>query len=66
MFDLTEEQYQLLIKVHDEHMRYQGSENKEKYKLENIQNVVWDEKENCLKVYYSDIWWHYTKKMEWY
>lgn len=66
MFDLTAEQHDLLLRVHAEHMKYVGNEYKEKYALENVKKVVWDQQEDCLKIYYDDIWWHYTKTLEWW
>jgi hypothetical protein len=66
MFDLTEEQYQLLLRVHAEHMKYCGSELKKKYTLDNAKSSVGRKREDCLKIYFDDIWWHYTKTLEWW
>lgn len=56
MFDLTQEQYELFIKVHERHMKAFGTDNQKKYSLNNVEHVIWDENENCLKVYYADEW----------
>ncbi|PDY82777.1 hypothetical protein [Bacillus cereus] len=66
MFDLTKEQYDLFIKVHNKHMNAFGLANQKKYALENVRKVVWDESEDCLTVHYDDEWWHYTKDLTWY
>ncbi|PFU19422.1 hypothetical protein [Bacillus cereus] len=66
MFDLTQEQYELFIKVHERHMKAFGTDNQKKYALNNVEHVIWDENENCLKVYYADEWWHYTRELGWY
>lgn len=66
MFDLMKEQFDLFMKVHNKHMEAFGSENKKKYAMENVKRVVWDQEEDCLKVYYEDEWWHYTKDLTWY
>lgn len=66
MFNLTKEQNDLFMKVHNKHMNTFGTDNKQKYSLKNVKKVIWDEEEDCIKVYYEDVWWHYTKKLEWY
>ncbi|MEG7342538.1 hypothetical protein V6E27_28735 [Bacillus cereus] len=66
MFKLTKEQYELFIKVHERHMQAFGTKNQQKYALINVKDIVWDEDEDCLKVYYEDEWWHYTRELEWY
>ncbi|MCC2380945.1 hypothetical protein LKM00_26470 [Bacillus wiedmannii] len=66
MFDLTKEHYDLFIQVHNKHMSVFGTNNKQKYALEHVKNVVWDENEDCLKVHYDDVWWHYSKDLTWY
>lgn len=43
-----------------------GTKNQKKYALINVKDIVWDEDEDCLKVYYEDEWWHYTRELEWY
>jgi hypothetical protein len=63
---LTDEQKRLFLRVHQSHMKAMGSDNQKKYALENVQKVTWDKKENCLKVYYKDIWLHYNEKGDWY
>ncbi|MFT9494585.1 MULTISPECIES: hypothetical protein [Bacillota] len=66
MFGLTPDQYDLFMRVHKRHMKAMGTENQRKYAIENIKKVVWDKKEDCLKVYYDDVWWHYDKREDWY
>jgi hypothetical protein len=63
---LTDQQQQLFQSVHKRHMSAFGSENKLKYALDNLREINWDRKENCLKVYYDDVWWHYDTKGDWY
>ncbi|PFW61533.1 hypothetical protein [Bacillus sp. AFS075034] len=66
MYGLTEKQYDLFMQVHNKHMKVMGTDNQNKYALENVERVIWDSLEGCLKVYYKDIWWHYTKDLTWY
>lgn len=66
MFDLTIEQYDLFIKVHQRHMAAFGTDDKRKYALENVERVIWDRDEDCLTVFYEDEWWHYDKDLTWY
>jgi hypothetical protein len=63
---LTDEQRQLFEKTHASHMRSMGTENQQKYAKESLKKVVWDSNENCLKVYYGDIWWHYDTRGRWF
>jgi len=65
-FGLTAEQSEMFLNIHKNHMAAMGTENQKKYARTKVKNVVWDYKDDCLKVYYEDIWWHYTKKGEWY
>lgn len=65
-FKLTTEQFEMFLRIHKSHMRAMGTDNQKKYSLENLKKIVWDKKENCLKVYYEDIWWHYDTRGCWY
>ncbi|QQY96011.1 hypothetical protein [Bacillus thuringiensis] len=51
---------------HERHMQAFGTKNQKKYALINVKDIIWDEDEDCLKVYYEDEWWHYTRELEWY
>lgn len=66
MFELTEEQEKLFLRVHKRHMAMNGTSNQKKYALENVRNVEWDGKKDCLKVYYDDEWWHYDERGQWW
>lgn len=66
MFGLTFEQYALFLTVHVQHLSAMGLENQKKYCLSKIKNIEWDSNDNCIKVYYEDNWWHYTKDETWY
>jgi hypothetical protein len=63
---LSEVQKVMFLQIHKNHMKAMGSDNQKKYALENVQKVVWDKRENCLKVYYEDNWWHYDTRGTWY
>jgi DNA-directed RNA polymerase subunit L len=65
-FGLTAEQAEMFLAIHKKHMEAMGTENQKKYARPNVQNVVWNEEENCLHVHYEDIWWHYDKRGCWY
>jgi hypothetical protein len=65
-FGLTPEQAEMFLNIHKSHMAAMGSENQKKYGLAYVENVVWDQEEQCLKVYYEDIWWHYDRQGSWY
>jgi hypothetical protein len=65
-FGLTSEQAGMFLSIHRSHMKAMGEENQKKYALPNVRKVVWDEKDDCLKVYYEDTWWHYDRRGTWY
>jgi hypothetical protein len=65
-FNLTQEQAEMFINIHKSHMSAMGSEDQKKYSFAYVENVIWDETEDCLKVYYDDIWWHYDRSGQWY
>lgn len=65
-FNLTLEQHEMFIQIHKSHMKAMGTDSQRKYAMENVKNVIWDKKENCLKVYYDDTWWHYDTRGCWY
>jgi hypothetical protein len=65
-FGLTQEQAEMFLNIHKSHMAAMGSENQKKYGLAYVENVIWDAEEDCLKVYYEDIWWHYDRRGQWY
>jgi hypothetical protein len=65
-FGLTQEQAEIFINIHKSHMAAMGSEDQKKYSFAHIQNVIWDAEDDCLKVYYDDIWWHYDRRGNWY
>jgi hypothetical protein len=65
-FGLTEEQSKLFLDIHKSHMAAMGSDNQAKYSLAAVRNVVWDREDDCIKVYYDDIWWHYDRRGQWY
>jgi hypothetical protein len=68
MFGLKPEQYFLFLTVHVKHLKtLESKERQMDLSLKNIKEVIWDEEEDCLKVYYRNgDWWHYTKSEEWY
>ena len=44
-----------------------GTDEQKKRTLDNVTRIIWDEEEQCLKVYYKDgEWWHYGADGEWY
>lgn len=65
-FNLTQQQFDLFLRVHRAHMKAMGSDNQLKYSLSNIRKLAWDEGEQTVNVYYDDEWWHYNKKGCWY
>jgi hypothetical protein len=65
-FGLTLEQSEMFLNIHKSHMAAMGSENQKKYSLAYVENVIWDQEEDCLKVYYDDIWWHYDRRGCWW
>jgi hypothetical protein len=66
-FNLTEEQYALFTRVHTKHYEAWGTEERTKFTLDHVTNVVWDDEGDCLKVYYDfGDWWHYCKDGTWY
>jgi hypothetical protein len=65
-FGLTQEQAEMFLNIHKSHMAAMGSEDQKKYSFAYVQKVIWDEEEDCLKVYYEDIWWHYDRRGQWY
>ncbi|MBZ9536668.1 hypothetical protein KGR20_21120 [Cytobacillus oceanisediminis] len=62
---LTEPQQELFILTHNRHMKSMGADNQKKYSLKQLKKISWDRKENCLKVYYDDIWWKYLSNGNW-
>lgn len=65
-FQLSPENFDWFIQIHRRHMQAWGTENQNKYSLPNVRNVIYDKVEDCLKVYYEDIWWHYDRRGNWY
>lgn len=65
-FKLSREHYEWFIKTHRAHMQAWGMENQKKYSLPNVRDVKYDKREDCLKVYYEDVWWHYDRRGEWW
>lgn len=65
-YGLTEEQAELFLSVHKQHMAAMGTENQNKYSLSAVRNVKWDEEEQTVNVYYDDNWWHYDHHCCWY
>lgn len=66
MFGLTADQYFLFLEVHVKHLKACGDELRKKRCLSKIKDIKWCDKDECIKVYYQDEWFHYTKKHEWY
>jgi hypothetical protein len=65
-FQLSPENYDWFIQIHRKHMKTWGTENQKKYSLPNVRDVIYDKEEDCLKVYYDDVWWHYDHRGCWY
>lgn len=66
-FNLTEQQFDLFKRVHSRHYAAWGIENRKKFTVDHITKVIWDEEDDCLKVYYDfGDWWHYCKDETWY
>lgn len=65
-FNLTEEQSELFLEIQRKHLNGMGEEMRRKYTLYRIKDLVWDQEEDCLKVYYDDVWWHYGKDLTWW
>jgi hypothetical protein len=65
-FGLTQEQAEMFLSIRKKHKAAMGSENQKKYSLAHVQNVIWDATDDCLKVYYDDIWWHYDRNGCWW
>ncbi|WP_312474154.1 hypothetical protein [Neobacillus sp.] len=64
---LTNQEYQLLLKVYADHNRSMGLEKRAKYTLSNIVKVERNQEEKCLNVYYGNgDWWHYVSNGTWY
>lgn len=61
----NKEQMALFKRIYQKHFNAMGTEKRKS--LGNVENVIWDEKEKCLKVYFeSGDWWHYLKDETWY
>jgi hypothetical protein len=65
-FKLSPEHFEWFMRTHRSHMRAWGTENQKKYSLPNVRDVKYDKREDCLKVYYDDEWWHYDRRGTWY
>jgi hypothetical protein len=64
---LSNEQLELFHLTYHRHQRVMGKEMRTRYSRHNITKVVWDQEDDCLKVYYDNgDWLHYTRKFEWY
>lgn len=64
---LTPEQRFLFTKTYTKHLASMGTTKRSNYTEKHIKNVIWDEEENCLKVYFNNgDWWHYSTNEEWY
>ncbi|MBY0224118.1 hypothetical protein [Sporosarcina aquimarina] len=58
---------ELFHRVHAKHLKMMGTDERAKHSIENVTRVLWDEEEQCLKVYYKEgDWWHYTASGEFY
>jgi hypothetical protein len=65
-FKLEPEHFDWFMRTHRAHMKAWGTDNQKKYSLPNVKDVIYDEAEDCLKVYYDDTWWHYDRRRTWY
>lgn len=66
-YNLTDEEYNLLLYVYAKHNSTMGLTQRKNYMLENIVKFESNKKENCLNVYYENgEWWHYTYDGTWY
>lgn len=65
---LTEQQKQLFQRVYKNHMAAFGTEKRKKYAVDQLKEIKWDQRENCLKVYWKGDrdWYHYDTKGCWY
>ena len=58
---------ELFHSIHAKHLKALGTDEQSKRSLTNVTRVMWDEEEQCLKVWYSDgEWWHYGADGEFY
>jgi len=64
---LPQAQAELFHSVHAKHLKAMGTTEQAKHQLEQVTRVVWDEEEQCLKVWYAyGDWFHYGADGEWY
>lgn len=64
---LTHEQKKLLERTHQRHQKiWESEERKAEHSIDQMKEVKWDNKENCLKVYYKTGWYHYMPNGDWY
>lgn len=65
-YGLTEDQTKLLLDVYETHKKSTGAEKGNKYLWEDVQEVAWDEVDNCLCVHFGDTKWRYGQDGSWW
>ena len=64
---LNDNEYKFLLKMHANHNRNMGIDERKKYTLSDIVKVKRNVKEKCLEVYFKNgDWWHYSTDGTWY
>jgi len=65
---LTEHQQQLFSRVYKSHLKMMGTEKQKQYAPEQLKEIKWVPKENCLHVFWKGDtdWFHYDTRWCWY
>ncbi|MFC0559655.1 hypothetical protein [Halalkalibacter alkalisediminis] len=58
---------ELFNRTYKLHMGAMSTASREKYTIDQIKHVKWDNTIRCLKVFFKNgDWWHYNTSGEWY
>ena len=65
---LTAEQKKLFRRVYYSHLKMMGTEARKKYLPDQLKEIKWVQKENCLHVFWKGKtdWFHYDTRGCWY
>lgn len=64
---LTADQKELFSRIYDRHMNSFGTQARQKYTIDHLEQIQWDMKDKCLRVYFDNgDWWHYDPNGTWY
>lgn len=63
---LTDKEYELFLKIYNNHISAMGAKERQKHTLSDIVKVDKDIKNRCFKVYFKNgNWWHYYLNGSW-